>query len=535
MYLTWGIVQREMSILERIRKSDITNSVFIICVFVSLFIYMFTAHPFILSDIDDWSCASYWRRPLPIFGGFDSMRVYAEVIFPSVSMIGAYLVYPISHNYLMSLAFVYALVGAGLITAYTLFLSGLLRSLSKCSRMTANLVSLCFLMLHFLMYKNNWTNNIHLLWSKSPANFFMYTESVLICASLVMFFSKVETIEGVSISRRIWDGEYGYTKGGLLLLIVYLAVFSNSFSNIVLATYAGVHGLRELLSDFKFAMNYKTPLDKKSIWKNWFIRNWLMILILVMWVASLVFQLSDSRNGIARQQQGLRGSFSGAVAGYIDSFTSINKMAALIMVLSIVVFAATSVVDRRAGRRRSGLDKLGAVSFELVLAGILTSLYVIILSGVASPHYIYRPDVRVGYYFYLLAVIAILFAWAISGEKSESKLALALPFFSFVIVMQTLNYCKSYADPNDDRLPKETEIRMSQDIIDQFIEADEAELSDFELHVAENPNASDNWPYPHYSGEMIGDTLYRHGIISRWIRPKTVIDPEKNKELSITF
>ena len=80
----------------------------------------------------------------------------------------------------------------------------------------------------------------------------------------------------------------------------------------------------------------------------------------------------------------------------------------------------------------------------------------------------------------------------------------------------------------------ETEKRVSEDIMEQFIAADEDRLDTFELHVVKN-SKNDNWPYPDYAGEIIGDTLFRHGIISEKITATTVFDPEKNDELGLKF
>ncbi len=74
---------------------------------------------------------------------------------------------------------------------------------------------------------------------------------------------------------------------------------------------------------------------------------------------------------------------------------------------------------------------------------------------------------------------------------------------------------------------------VGRDLIAQFEKADSDGLEEFDLHVLLNDTAGDNWPYPDYSGNLIGDALFRHGVIARPIAAHTVFDENKNTELGI--
>jgi hypothetical protein len=120
-------------------------------------------------------------------------------------------------------------------------------------------------------------------------------------------------------------------------------------------------------------------------------------------------------------------------------------------------------------------------------------------------------------------------------EKETGKLqryvVVLLPLITFILVSQGLNYCKSYREYNFSHVSHEKELAISEDIIEQFRAADEAGVDEFELHVIVNENAGDNWPYPAYAADVIGDALFRHGVVSRKIKATTVFDSDKNKEL----
>ena len=496
-------------------------------VFAGLFVFLFVAHPLILSDTDDWYYTSYWRRPLPIFGSFNSMKVFPETFMPLCSMVAVNIVMPFLKDYLMSLAFVYAIVGAAFITLYVYLVARLVESVSGCSAVSADMIATCFLMFHFLMYKNGWTENLHLFWSTDVTCFFHYTLTAVFNACIVLFFLREETVRNRSISVEIAENRFGYLKSGLLVLVLYLGIFSNSFTNVILAVYCGTHLFRSLLKEEKGTLGSRF----KNLWKYYSIH----VVIIAAWVIAVIFQLFDARNENARSQ-GMTGSMSGALRNYINNFTSANKMAALICVIIAALFIA-AVIMKGKSKKADDKDKVFTkVLTETLLSFVLISVYLILLCGVANPKYLVRNDVKLGIFFYGLVTIAVMLGYlvkstALTGERAgrlQRVVMMLLPLITFVMVSQTLNYCKSYREYNLSHVSHEKELEISGDLIEQFKAAETAGLDEFELHVFVNESSGDNWPYPDYAGDVIGDALFRHGVISRQIKATTVFDPSKN-------
>ena len=513
------------------KREKIIHYLIILGVFVGLLAYFCVAHPLILSDTDDWYYASHWRRPLPVWGEFNGVKVFPEFLMAFCGMLSSYLVEPIKHDYLMSLALVYGIMASLFVTVYVICVSKLMYSVaSKASRVIADVMAVCFLMLHFLMYKNEFTGNVHLLWATDVTCLFHYTFSALLSACLVMFFMRKEIVEGRDVSIDIWKGEGGYLKAGLVLLLVYLAVFSNMFNNIILAAFAGIHAL------VAFVCGCDKGISLGERFKVWLQRKWLFVGIVFMWLIAVVIQTRDPRNDNARSQ-GATGSITGAIGTYVRNFTSANKMAALIIIVMVALFVWVLFRGRKTFENddvKVSISTLRRITLEILISFVVTSIYLVILCGIASPGYLSRNDVKIGVFFYILLEVVLLFGWAI-GESKNDRVALAFPILTFILAAQTLNYCKPYKDFNMNDLPYEQEVAMSTDLMEQFIAADEAGLDEFELHVVLNPNAGDNWPYPSYAGDLIGDALFRHGVISRPIKAKTVFDESKNKVLGITF
>jgi hypothetical protein len=506
------------------KRAKVIHWIIISGVFIGLLAFFCVAHPLILADTDDWYNSSHWRRPLPVWGEFGGIKVLPETLLPFCSLVAANLVMPFRHDYLMSLALVYGVVAALFITVYTALASRLIKALTQDSGIVSDLMAVCFLLFHFLMYKNEFTGNVHLLWAHDVTCLFHYTFSSLMSACLVMFFLRKEIVEGEDVSAKIWSGEYGYLQSGVVLLLVYLAIFSNMFNNIVLAAFAGIHALIAFIVGFDkgtaFGERVKLLLQRK----------WLFVATVVMWVVADMFQTQDPRNDIARSQ-GATSSFSGAIKAYVNSFTSVNKMAALIMV---IMFAAFLVVWFGGKADKKVKAPVSALLVEIILSFVISSVYLLILCGVASPEYLARNDVKVGLFFFIVLAIVMMFGWSIANSKG-GRLQLALPILLFILAAQSLNYCKPFKDYNMNGFSYEEELRVATDLMEQYKAADEQMLDEFELHVLYNEKAGDNWPYPSYAADLIGDALFRHGVISRPIKATTVFDPEKNEELLIRF
>ena len=488
-------------------KNKTINLVFYISVFIGLFAFFYIAHPIILFNADDWTYASYWRRPMPIPGGYNGIKVFPETFQPLVSEIGAFVVYPILKDYLKSIAFIYALVLSGAVLTYMILLEKVVRHISK-ENWINKCVSLSFLFLHFLIFKNDWAGNEHLFYAQDPTCVFNYILSTLLNASLVLWLLDREW-DGVSVSADILNKRVTGFVAAALLFAVYLAVFSSMFHNIIFATFCGVKLLTFIPKKFN-----NTELKK-------FVTNtWLYLTGLCFWLIALVIQSMDSRNGAVKEQESVAG-LSQAISGFAKKMGSVNKMAALILVIIIAVAAVKAFREKL---------KMKAMPV-LVLSGVLTTVYLILMAAVAGKAYIKRSDVLVSAFFWAFTAVALMLAYIVK----ESRASIILLILTFILGSQTMNYCKSYADYNVFGLSWEQTYVAGQDILAQFEEADAAGLTELELHVTDNESWNNIWPYPEYVGDAISDTLFRHGIIRNQITCTVVYDKEKNAELGINY
>lgn len=85
-----------------------------ICVFLAIFISMFIfftgAHPLIIYDGDDWANLSHMRHFIPMWHGFNPIKILPETLMPLVGYLSGYVVTPIVKNYVVSVTIVSALL-----------------------------------------------------------------------------------------------------------------------------------------------------------------------------------------------------------------------------------------------------------------------------------------------------------------------------------------------------------------------------------------------------------------------------------------
>ena len=488
-------------------KNKALNIAFYLCIFIGLFSFFYIAHPMIIFNADDWTYVSYWRRPLPIPGSFNGIKVFPETFFAFVSEIGAYVVYPFLKDYLKSMAFIYALVVSGAILVYVMLLERVIRRVNN-KEWSSRAITLIFLFLHFLIFKNDWTGNEHLFYAQDPNCVFNYILPALLNAGLVLFLMEKEW-DGTSISADILQKRVGAAGAAALVLAMYLSVFSSMFHNVIFATFCGVKLITFLPKKFN-----NTEL------KKFMTNTWFYVSGLVLWLVALIVQAMDQRNAAVKQQESKAG-MAEAILGFVKKMGSVNKMAALI----IIVIIAIAII--RAVREKLKMNAMPVI----IASGVLTTIYLILMAAVAGKGYIKRSDVLVSAFFWAFTAVALMLAYIMK----ESRLSLVLLVLTFILGAQSLNYCKSYADYNVFGLAWEQTYAAGQDILAQFEEADEKGMSELELHVTDNEAWNNTWPYPEYVGDAISDTLFRHGIIKKQIKTTVVYDKSKNAELGINY
>ena len=226
-------------------KSNVAASykiVFAVLVFLFFFIFYAVIHPLIPIDLDDWSYIIKNRIFLPIWGAWNPAKVFPEFFYPLMSSIGAYVIYPLNNDYLQSQCIIHAIVVSMSITGYTLSFLHFVRSKFSISSSTAYMLTILFLMLHFLIFRTEETNNIYMFYANDVNCYYNYIIPDLLCASLVL-----------SLLSKDWlkDKIMPTFKNSIIIVLLYLAICSNLYSSIILGGFIVSNILIDLIRCYR--------------------------------------------------------------------------------------------------------------------------------------------------------------------------------------------------------------------------------------------------------------------------------------------
>ena len=99
-------------------KNHSWNFYFLLIVFVSMFIFFTSVHCLIIYDGDDWVNLSQMRLFVPMWRGFNPIKILPETLMPLVGYLSGYAITPITKNYVAAVTLLSALLVSGFITLY---------------------------------------------------------------------------------------------------------------------------------------------------------------------------------------------------------------------------------------------------------------------------------------------------------------------------------------------------------------------------------------------------------------------------------
>lgn len=412
---------------------------------------------------------------------------------PLVSYISAYLFYPISGDYIMSLALGYALTLTGFIVAYFYLAYRLLRQKVEITDFQALSVTTIFIILHFLVYRTEGSNNAYVFRADNVTCIFYYTIPTLLNIILILYFE---------CRGEIFAKGRHLQNGGVLLLI-YLAIFSNLFSSCLLPIWCGVRFLEKWIHEKRF----DTQLLKEGA---------SYLLIIMMWLISMGYELTGGRADSVGDQFGLANLWK-CTSAFILQYISINRMALEVIVFCVVVQIACLVRGKKAYM---------AYTLRMIMILMITGLYLIILCTKVGADYLVSKT-----YINTTVVLLLLVYYSLGlCIREYSRICVLIPLVTGIL-FYNINVdggAQTFSSVNlvgNDTVA----YRCSTYIVNMVQQADEQGMTTLEIHVPRF-NDGDNWPLPTYGGGRISDALYKHGVTATRIEVNLV--PDENVTLA---
>ena len=487
------------------RQKKLCHGLFYLAIFTFLFVWFTKVHALVVFDADDWSYLAYVRATTPVWGEWNPAKVFPEVIFPFFSTIAAYLVMPLTKDYITAQTLMHALVVSLSITGYLWCFSRLLRRCFPLSRLTASVVTVLFLTAHFLALRWADFGNQYLFYCVDLNCYYNYLLPALLNASLVM-----SLICNPKMADFLKSG--APAARGCFCIVVYFAIFSNLPASGILAAWAGSVVLLSLIAH-----------GKAKQWKGIFSENGFPLLVLAAWLISAVFELSGGRAASA----------GGSTPAYYRLYLSckylarilldLNRLYQLTLTLIVVCFCICALISRKKGKPLP-CPGLGI----LLIAAAAFGVYLLMLSSAVDPTVIRRSENLFGLFFLMNSCGMFMLAALVSRYP---RLMLALPLVTVFLLSGVDTRSETFLESNFAGVRPAICADVSRDLIAQLQTADAQGLTEVELHVPQyvsDPENEDNWPHSLKLLERLPGTLYSHGLIRHQIHVTPVADPEMN-------
>lgn len=479
---------------------------FLIGVFAFLLVFFLKYRPLIVDNMDDWTYLSFTRAAVPIWKYWNPSRILPEILMPACAQFAVWFVMPITGDFVWSVSIVTGVLLSVMITLYIGLFARLLEKHMHLSMPVSLLVCALFLVFHFRSWMSMWIPSQHVFYTGCVTTCYYYLIPALLNIVLVLLM-EIRQNQG-----RIDDGEHVVAKGFLVVLL-YLAVFSNLFSSGILAVYAGYRVLSDLVK----------AVYRKTRWKEVLGGSKLYLGILAAWIVSAVYEYFGNRAGNLATDMSMWVRIKTVIHLLLDM---IEKMENTVFYLSIAILAAGMLIALLS-RFKKPEDKTyaWAVLKYLVCAGVVT-LYLILLSAASACEYIARMDVLICIVFYVFAAVFTSLAYLLVKWRSA---AIVLPLVTFIIAFDVLLGIDTFAYSSRQDVPVSVSLHTSRAFMQQVLDADAAGMKEMTLKVPKC-NTPSNWPYSLRMGGRIVTTLRCHDLIEHveeiYIEPTEDFDAE---------
>ena len=489
--------------MKRFIKNNKNILLFGLVIFLFVYIFYTNVHPLVIFDADDWTYISEPRSFIPLWGIWNPAKLFPETLMPLCGSIAAYLIYPFTNDYIGSFTIITAFLGAIIISIYICMFTKYIKKRFELNDFISISIGILFFLIHFLIFVVGTNNNQYMFLTHNVNCFYNYLIPNLLCFILIFYLLINDIDYSINFPKNI--------KYGMLLFCIYIAIFSNLYCNIVLGVYSGS------------LIFYRFIKKKKGISITKFFKdNFLLFLIIILWIVALVFELSGGRAELQH-----KGDYFLLVKDclYYLKEMILHGMNRNLLISFIIVFLAFLITIVRNKDKKENLD----VYITITISLIVITIYMILVSAKVGPEYILRVEDTFGIYAFGIIFIIICLTYLF---KTYPKLVIVLPILVVFFLVEFNSNYKTFKETNSSNINPNICKQVGEDVINQIIEADKNGDNNLELHVP-YANTGDNWPHSTYIGKRISKTLYKHNLINRIIDITVVPDNEMNVKYNL--
>ncbi|MBO6259343.1 MAG: hypothetical protein J6N47_00790 [Lachnospiraceae bacterium] len=478
------------------RKHKIAEAAFWLAALGFLCVFFAVIHPLQVWDGDDWLYISWHRNAYPLWKAWNPSRILPETFMSMVAGVGVYAVYPFTKDYLQSITLINALAISLSIVIYMYMFFRLVRNRSDAGKLAAYMLTAFFLLFHFSIFRRFRSDNTYMFYASNLTGYFFYVLPNVLNASLVLYFMGNK------------DGSFltGKKRDGFVILLVYLAVFSDFFQTIILISYMGARILFDLIKNKKVCRSMIFPAS-----------------VIAVWFISIFFEVNGGRAASNSGQIPL----SESIKLFFGWTSSLNLQTAAVMtgmtVLGIILFVI---------KKKNERDEVKPVWEQTLIAATcaaVSSVFLILLCSVTGSEHMQRSGVifAVAFFGFIIAFMS-----AVAVLKDFPKGIIVMPLLFYILLSNTYFGTHTFRETNWQGYSPAVCKALMDDYIDQLKKADECGATSVDLRVPEFffEADGDNWPHAYGMGNAMADTLYAHGVLTHEMDVTVCPDPSMNVE-----
>lgn len=445
------------------------RGIFFGLIFLSIVIFFTTAHPLVPYDGDDWLNLSILRKAVPMTGAYNPIKVLPETLFPLAGLVAAYVVSPLIGDYISAIALTSALVMAGLISLYMYLFFKLVERWLSLSDYANMLVTALFFLFHFALFYEKSSPVPYLFGSGNLTCIYHYVIPALVNLCVVLYLARFD------IAHEAMNLTPG--RRSVLLFCIYLAIFSNALSNIILAAYVCC------LLGFRFFRHIKEHGGYKAFVKG----NAFYIGIIVVWLIALVFESHGGRAHDIGRSMSLSGiGETGKI--FLSMIERISVDVAVVGILSVIAALYSSYRKKDKGYYPLIGMYLGT--------SLVSALYLLLVCAKVNPGYIGRNDVFISVIIWTVLFIALSLA---NVFKQYGKGVFIAPILVLFFAVEAGLGTNGFIESTVGHVRPSICYEIDYNLIEQIQAADREGRTDMVLRVPKG-NDRDNWPHPTYMG-----------------------------------
>ena len=481
-------------------KKKYKTILFHIIIFILMLVFFMRVCPIIPFDGDDWCFTGSLRLPFPMLFAFNPIKVFPEVMEPIGGYIAAYLVYPVTGDYVGAISITQTLIIVSFIMSLFYMFCKYLKKKFNMTESKALFFEAFFIMLFFFLFKRRDAISDYGFWSSDVNCYFNYVLPAILNACIVLIMARYDDFIK---EFKSWNS----IKKAAFYIGMYFAIFSNIELSIILSAYCLWAVIKNMLIKNKNKNKNKT--ENKDIIANTFKENKMYIGIIGIWLISLLIESTGIRASIIQKENWL--TFENAYL-LLRSFRVLYKHINVFVLGFFLITLATLVFYSSKKSNKKMRDELISLVIENIFILGIVFIYLLLLFMKAGVQYASRTDATWGLIFYLI-LFDVIYMIKLSEYIPKTNIVLVFVFCIFSIMTMSLNY-RFKPSVFNYRAAKE----IDEYIINQIVEADKNGLNYVEVQVPNYVEKDFNWPLPYKMALWMQNTLYSHKIIQNRIK-----------------